>query len=313
MNDQRVRERVWGEVELCGEHQGIEIAGQKLVPDSTKAYLELRFLYGWTKGAQVVTAYGTAIHPGTVANSYASLQHQVFNLGHMMRSYDKSKDRDEIRRDYILGTVVGVDYPRPPAGGWRVDVPDSPCVRAVAVLHKKAEKVPQVLGEHLGGRHKWTVSAEVDFSLLQSGFIVGNRSNARSSVEKILAETTPGEFNGVDCGYVPLEQAPEELLECYSLEKRRITKGTWEGHPVVLLKGGVNGKVHLMGAGMVRYGAERTAEIQQILATDPDRLTWVEEDHGVQTTDHGPRTTDVEELKGYFGQVAKLGEELLRA
>jgi hypothetical protein len=40
-----------------------------------------------------------------------------------------------------------------------------------------------------------------------------------------------------------------------------------------LLKGGVSGQVHFRGVGLVRYGAEREAQIAQILATDPDRLT----------------------------------------
>lgn len=45
-----------------------------------------------------------------------------------------------------------------------------------------------------------------------------------------------------------------------------------EGLPVVLLKGGINGQVQFKGVGLVRYGAERQAEIQQILASDPNAL-----------------------------------------
>ena len=288
---ERVTGREWGVIELAGA--AITIGKQTLVPDETKAYAEFRLAHGFTKSSRVVTAYGTALHPGTVANSAASLNHQVFNLGHMMRSYDTSKDRDQIRRDYMLGTVVGVEYPPSPSGmQWTVAVEGAPAIRGAAVIHKQAERVPAVLGEHLGGRHKWTVSIEVDYLLPESGFIVGREKAEgggapRSAVSKLLDATTPDEFKSLSLGYISYDQAPEELQNTYSVKDRRVT-GAWEGLPVTLLKGGVNGQVHFMGVGLVRYGAEREAEVQQILATDPDRLTeegW-------------------DELLGYFRKIA---------
>ena len=101
-------------VSLCAA--AIDIAGVSLAPDDTKAYLEFTIAHTWP----AVTAYGTALHPGTVANSYSSLLHQVLNKGHLMRAYDQSKERNEIPRDHILGMVVGVEYPQAPVGGWRI-------------------------------------------------------------------------------------------------------------------------------------------------------------------------------------------------
>lgn len=253
----------------------IEVGGRQLVPDDTKAYCEFRFGYGFP----VTTAYGTNLHPGTLANSWPSLVHQVFNLGHKMRAYDRTKERNEIPRDYILGLVVEAEFPKTPAGGWRVvnDKAQTPSVRAAAAIIKNAEKVPAVLGEHLGGRHKWTVSMEIDYHLLASGFVVGQRDKAKKKAAALMKETTPEEFDSLGYGYVPVEQAPEELLACYSFEKRRIVS-EWDGLPVTLLKGGINGQIHFMGVGLVRYGAEREAEVQQILASDPDRLEEVTED-----------------------------------
>jgi hypothetical protein len=268
MTRQTIRTRLFSNpgVALCSN--AIEIAGQKLVPDASKAYVEFNISHAFP----VITAYGTALHPGTVANSWASMQHQVFNLAHMMRAYDTSKERNEIPRDYILGSIVGVEYPNTPVGGWRIGK-EAPGIRAAAVIHKHAERVPKVLGEHLGGRHKWTVSMEVDYELLNSGFIVMQRDQAKKKAAQLLAEYTPDEFTNLGLGYVAMEQAPEDLLGTYDFDKRRMKpQANWEGMPVVLLKGGINGQVHYRGVGLVRYGAEREAEIQQLLASDPDAL-----------------------------------------
>ena len=274
MQDRLLHSRLTGTVALCAN--AIEVGGQRLVPDDTKGYCEFRFGYGFP----VATAYGTQLHPGTLANSWPSLIHQVFNLGHKMRAYDTSKERKEIPRDYILGVVVAAEFPNAPAGGWRVthDRDRTPSIRAAATIIKNAERVPAVLGEHLGGRHKWTVSMEIDYHLLQSGFVVGRREQAKKPAAALMAETTPREFDELGYGYIPVEQSPEDLLACYSFEKRRIV-GEWDGLPVTLLKGGINGQIHFMGVGLVRYGAEREAEVQQILASDPDRLDELSEDH----------------------------------
>jgi hypothetical protein len=224
------------------------------------------------------------------------MQHQVFNLAHLMRAYDTSKERNEISRDYILGSIVGVEYPNAPIGGWKVGR-EAPGIRAAAVIHKHAERVPKVLGEHLGGRHKWTVSMEVDYELLNSGFIVGERQNAKKKTAELLAEYTPDEFTNLGLGYVAMERAPEDLLDTYDFDKRRMKpQAAWQGMPVVLLKGGVNGQVHYRGVGLVRYGAEREAEIQQLLASDPDALEELDQE-------------SVAAIKNYFCGIASSLEE----
>jgi hypothetical protein len=282
-------------VSLCAN--AIEIAGTKLVPDESKAYAEFNISHPWP----VVTAYGTAMHPGTVANSWPSMVHQVFNLAHLMKAYDTSKEKNEIPRDYILGTIVAAEYPQTPLGGWKLaqDKTALPSIRAAAVIHKHAERVPKVLGEHLGGRHRWTVSMEVNYSILSSGFVVMNRAEANKKAATLLNEFTPDEFTNQGLGYVAIENAPEELLSTYNFEKRRMNpNASWQGLPVVLLKGGINGQVHYQGVGLVRHGAEREAQIQQILASDPDAVEGLtDENFGL--------------LRGYFQQVEKSFTNLL--
>ena len=75
----------------------------------------------------------------------------------MMKAYDTSKEKNEITRDHILGSIVAVEFPQTPSDGWRMGQ-GSPFIHAAAVLHKAAEGVPKLMGEHLSGRHRWTVS-----------------------------------------------------------------------------------------------------------------------------------------------------------
>lgn len=290
MEERKLHSRLWSTLELCGS--AIEIAGMRLEPDETKAYMQFKIAHAFTKASRPITAYGTTLHPGTVANSFQSLLHQNLNYGHKLRSYDKTKERNEIPRDYSMGSIVAVEYPQAPTLGWTVEVDSAPHIRGAAVIHKQLEKVSSVFGEHLTGKHKWSVSLELQYSLLQSGFIVGPLDKAKKKQTELLTETTPKEFQALGLGYVPLEHAPDSLMEAYSFEKRRVT-GDWEGLPVVLLKGGINGKTHFMGVGVVRYGAEREAEIQQILAADPDRLEEMEADGMVA-------------LKGYFESFSEM-------
>lgn len=288
--------RLYGSVALHGSV--LECGGQRFEPDEGSAYVEFRLAHGFP----VVSAYGTAVHPGTIANSWRSLVGKPLNFNHQMRANDRSKDKDEIRRDYVLGAVMAAEYPTTPFGGWKVgsDAAASPGIRAVGVIHKLAEKVPQILGEHLGGRHRWTVSMEMGWNMAESGFIVGTPDKARGKVASLLKETTPEEFSALGYGYVPAVHAPDELLGCWNYDKHCVG-GAWEGLPVRVLMNGVGGQTQFAGVGLVRYGAEREAEIQQILATDPDRLTLENWD------------ADYAGLVTYFEGLKKNTEKLLTA
>ncbi len=246
-------------------------AGKKLTPDHTKAYCLFDICYAWP----VRTAYGAGFHPGTLANSQDSMLHQVFNRSHNLKAYAAEADRDN-KRDENFGSIVGVEYARTPMGGWKINSPGQPHYRAAAVMHKQVSFVPKLLGEHLGGRHKWAVSQEVLYSMLDSGFVVERNQKATPEANALMDQHSPAEFKDANLGYVPILLAPEklcpdDLLDCFSFEQNRVVK-EWNGQRVTVLKGGVNGQVHFQGVGMVRYGAEKEAQIQQLMATDPDRL-----------------------------------------
>jgi hypothetical protein len=289
--------RLWSPVTLHANT--IACGGRTWEPDEATAYCEFKLAHGFP----CISAYGTAVHPGTVANSYLSLVGKPINYAHMMRVNDRSKDKDEIRRDYILGAVMAAEFPQAPLGGWKMgnDREQSPGIRAVGSIFKMAEKVPGVLGEHLGGRHRWTVSMEMRYELIDSGFLIGDRAAGTKAQKALMDEVTPKEVTDLGFGYISVEQMPDdvapELLGCWDFKKSRIA-ANWGKLPVTLLMGGINGRTAFHGVGLVRYGAEREAEIQQILATDPDRLT-----------DSGE--TDFAALLAWFAEVEKNHEKLL--
>jgi len=254
---------------LNSDSAAIEFNGERFEPDATKAYGRFTICHGFP----CITAFGTNFHPGTVANSFQSLKHQVVNYDHQMRVHDKSKDRDQILHDKTLGFVAAVAYPSAPAGGWKVgaDRTKAPAIEGVMGIFKEAQKTQTVLGEYLTGKHKWTVSIEVQYSLLGSGFVVGDAAKGAKGQKALMEEQTPPELQDLGFGYVTVESAPAELLDCFDTQKGRIV-AAWNKLPVTLMMGGINGMTHLAGVGIVRYGAEREAEIQQLLASDPDRV-----------------------------------------
>jgi len=276
MENRELKTPVFGSITaLQADTTALEFNGERFLPDQTKAYARFAICHGFP----CITAYGTNFHPGTIANSFQSLKHQVVDYDHRMRVHDKSKDKTEIPHDQVLGFVASVDYPDPPAGGWKLglDRSQAPAIEGIMGLFKNAQKAPQVLGEYLSGRHKWTTSIEAKYDFINCGFVVGDAAKGDRKQRALMDDDTPPDLGQLGFGYVTVESAPDELLNCFDLNKGRIV-GAWNKLPVSLMMGGINQHVHLAGVGVVRYGAEREAEIQTILASDPDRLQEMSED-----------------------------------
>ena len=228
------------------EMQSIEIAGQVLVPNEDTAYVEFYMSHAFP----VETLYRTGIHPQVVANSHATLMHKVFNLAHIMRKYNPKQNS----RDRILGTVVAVEFPKPPggitctcgcqfdywqqpeAGGrsmagdrkcpecaylfrppvWSVISPP-PGIRAAAAMHKAAESVLEILTSWFTGQNP--VGGEWTVSM-ENSFIAeegGFLVRGQLGVESFAA-ATPADLKALGYTYVPAISAPEKLLECMNNE-----------------------------------------------------------------------------------------------
>lgn len=254
------------------EH-AITFQRERLVPDVTKGYVEFSLAHAFP----VVTAYQSAFHPGTVQHSYGSMRHQVLDLRHQVASYFKDSDHP-VREDRIIGSVLGVEFPMAPAGGWALtDADRSPGIRGVAVLHKQAKGVDRVLGEHQGGRHQWTVSLEVDYRLSESAVLLVPTDGAREL--DTIAFQTPALYARAGLHCLAFLDAPDDLLACYDDERGMFTR-MYRGWKPITLLGGVDGEVHFKGVGLVEYGAEPTARVEQMLAEEPQ---WAAFARGLET------------------------------
>jgi len=249
----------------------------KLKPDRFKAYLDFRLAHAFP----VISSYNTAFHPSTLKNSYESMLHQQFNYGHLVKHYYKDS-KDDVREDRILGAIVAVEFPREPIGGWRLtDVENAPGMHCVATIAKQAKGMDRVLGQYQTGRQDWTVSLEVDYILAESGVVLipqnqgelGGASREKALTEDdraFLAKHTPADYAKAGYHYLPLDQAPDDLIDCFSLDKGQWTK-QWRGCKLVTLMGGIgDGKVEFKGTGLVNYGAEPTARIESLLAENKE-------------------------------------------
>jgi hypothetical protein len=266
-------------VDITGMHsaQGTPC---KLQPDQYKAYVEFRLAHAFP----VVSTKLTSLHPSTLWNSYRSMLHQQFNYGHLVKEYYKDR-KEDVREDRILGAIIAVEFPREPMGGWTLtDAENAPGMHCIATIAKQAKGMDRVLGQHKTGREPWTVSLELDYNMNESGVVMvpvqqgqlggRERENALTSGEKqLLAKHTPRDYLKAGISYLPLIEASEELVSCFNLDKGIWTK-PYKGHNLITLMGGIDGNVSFKGTGLVSYGAEPAARIEQILAEDSESAAF---------------------------------------
>ena len=244
-------------VALCRD-KAIEICGRVLRPDQTTAYVEFYLSHAFP----VVTVDGTALHPQVVANSFHSMENKVFDLCHLMKKYGTGP------QDRILGTVIAVEFPDTPAGGWTVqsDRASAPGIRAVACMHRNAEQVDEILQKHFTGQIRWTVSMEQLWEMDNSGFLLKAGSGRQNEEFSGWDRDTPEDFKTLGWTYVPAVDAPLELLKCLDPKDAKIIR-KFRGAETLMLFGGLNGSVHYNGVGLTPLGKEDEAEVMQMLAS----------------------------------------------
>ena len=269
-------------VSLCAGKNSVTIAGQTFTPDADTAYVEFRLAHAFP----VTTKYRTGIHPQVVANSHRSLVNKVFNLAHIMRKYDQRNNP----QDRILGTVLAVEFPEEPEGGWKVQASraEAPGIRAVAVMHKAAQWVEEILSSWSAGRTpfdpagEWTVSMENQHQLEESGFLVSAErgvadAKPRFGAElKKFAESTPQDIAALGYVYVPCVSAPLALLDCLNNDQDDAREGiastrvcrNFLGQETILLLNGLDGAIRFNGVGLCPAGMEPEARVEQMLAAE---------------------------------------------
>lgn len=223
----------------------IDIGGQQFAPDEAKAYFEFWCAHGFP----VVTSDGTAVYTPVVAEAYQTMLHQMVNLGHMMEAYGTSE------RDRNLGSVVAVEFPEMPEGGWGIAESFDSAVgmHGVGVLHRACNGVQRILESHHTGERDWVVSMEVSFPLSQSALLVREEATASLGCKM----QGPDEFQKKGWSVYGMSDAPP-MLQRTLVPGKPAVGSEYQGR-VVLLMGGLTGSVRFEGIALTLAGKEPTA------------------------------------------------------
>lgn len=255
-------------LQLCGEN-AIDFNGQRYEPNADRAY----FQFSCAGAFPNITAHKVAVHPDVVARSYESLRHTVINFWHSMQVYGDETDR-------VIGSVLDVQFPKAPAGGWKVaaNAADAPLIEGVGVLFKKATSVPRILGEHMSGQQRWTVSYEMDhteaFNAGAVCWLVGQREWTRCGIGNEDTKATPQDL--LDAGWcvLPYVEGLARLAACKMVDNLTNKPFSTE-EQVCLLAGGLpdnQATVSYCGLGMVPRTADPTGEMQRLVAQHPESV-----------------------------------------
>lgn len=241
----------------------VELNGNHYEADTTKAYTSFKLNYGFP----VITTHGTTVHPNVVANASRSMMHQVLNVGHRMRQYDPKANS----RDWIIGAIVDVEFPRTPFGGWKIQsLEETPGMTCVASIFKMAEKSQTVLGEHLTNRRSWTVSTEMLWMVGDSGVVIHDESLKSCGAGDIESFETPQDMKQFGWNYFS-QNAHSGLFEKLYSPMEAGLAGKYRKHKAAIMLGGLSGMTHFSGVGMVPFGAEPTAKVEQMVAHDREQ------------------------------------------
>lgn len=238
-----------GEIELqnlkmveATAEAGSAAATMGFVPDQWKAFMEFDICHTLPAVLGPVQAGNyIAFQPETIAASYASLCFQQLNLRHAIRQYSVDAGNEDVSRDRIVGCIVMTGVPRKPMNGYGTS---QICIHATAVVFKLAEGVDRIIGQHLTGRKKQSVSIEVITPPPNIG---------------ILRPST-GELH-------PILNLPEHFEAALSDVGEGFPHvGKIEGEQLLVIYGLNGNPVSLRGVGMTDNPAELAAKITSITA-----------------------------------------------
>lgn len=213
-----------------------------LVPDQWTAFARVRFAKSlpMVVGPESINGAVFGIHPAVVARSFPGIQYKQMNMGHTLRSLNKKEDR-------ICGCVLHATFPEEPASGWVIgeNVEEAPHITAVAALFKQAFGVPKMLGEHLGGVKKMSVSMEFTYYYAEMGIYdpLTRMTYDRADIPANLKGFTYEDENG----RLGIRQSARKP-------------------PLAIALGGLSGRIWFSGIGYTDRPAEETAGIESIAA-----------------------------------------------
>lgn len=221
-----------------------------LQADDYKGYFRFRIATAFPNviGPEMHGRY-FGFHPQVLVNSYLSLLHQQTNLGHSLKSYGGYRDR-------IVGSVVGVavaNLQRQTKQTMAATVAQAQYLDVVAVFHKLAEGVKDLLGNHTSARQKTSVS-----------------------IESAPAMSDLWVYDPRDGSIISMQQAMEQYPKLITMHQEKgLQIGKVDGVQFALAAGGEAGRVPLRGVGYTPNPAERvTAKIIDLKASSEDEVCF---------------------------------------
>lgn len=227
----------------CDMIAAAEAGHESLVPDQWVAYARVHFAktLPMVVGPESISGQIFGLHPAVVARSFPSVRHKGVNMGHTLRVLNKKEDR-------YCGCILSASFPDEPEGGWVIPdtIEEAPEISVVSALWKQAHGVPKMLGDHLGGKVKMSVSLEMTYYYDEMGLYDPSTKTAydRKDIPTSLR------------GYV-YEDNDGKLM---------VRKNS-RNPALVILLGGVSGNVWFTGYGYTDRPAESTAGIDSIAAS----------------------------------------------
>lgn len=183
-------------------------------PDRWKAYMEFEICAALPAiTGPVSEGFYVGYTPQTLEMSHESLVHQQMNLNHILKAYALEEGKKSSGGDHIVGCVVATYFPKAPMDGWKIgdDPAAAPAIRGMAVIHKLADGVNRVLGDHQTSRKKQSLSIEAITQLDNIGIYLPSRGPDKIVPITSLAEDDPLlgvlELNPMKLGKVDGEQA----------------------------------------------------------------------------------------------------------
>lgn len=230
--------------ELAASGPFAQMGFDDLEPDAHRAYFTFDVHHSTPVIAgPLVSGNYTTYHPAVLARSAGSLLHQQVNLRHQIKAYDPEK----IRRDRIVGAIVGVHYPPHAAMTMPKTKEEAVPITAVATIFKQAEGVGKMLGDHLTSKQEQSISGEVAFQIPE------------------IAVYLPS-----DGTFTPFPDLTAEMLKGIKRTNGGIFAGKMGGRPngeqMIVAPGGTEHDVGFQGMGLTPNPAEREAQITRVQA-----------------------------------------------
>lgn len=246
-------------VQFAGDN-AIEFGGVSFEPDQAKGFFQFAISHAFPS----LLVYGTGLVAPVIARSYKSLLHQNVNYEHQLAQYYDAPGEPNNVDDRIIGSIVAVSFPPPDAGGYLFVYPttQTPAITGVASFFKRTKGMKKIVGEHLTGRHSYTVSMEVEYPFGEAGFAIAMKNGKPA----VTAEFTPKQMLDSGWEYVPFKSAPDDLKATFSRKKNRIVS-QYRGRQTGYLMGGLDQEVLYAGLAVVKWGAEPPAKITRVTAS----------------------------------------------